>query len=114
MTTKSTASAIVAGPLAGAWTARSLFGLAALLSLERWLDPGPLEDAPLGGAGPLLESGQVAFHHRAEPLSEELPRFPKGSKDLTDAFCHGALWLEERYWKGLGVQEAPVPLLLSR
>ena len=63
---------------------------------------------------PLLESGQVAFHHRAEPLSEELPRFPKGSKDLTDAFCHGALWLEERYWKGLGVQDAPVPLLLSR
>ena len=33
MTTKSTASAIVAGPLAGAWTARSLFGLAALLAV---------------------------------------------------------------------------------
>jgi phage terminase large subunit-like protein len=63
---------------------------------------------------PLLEAGQVAFHHRAEPLTEELPRFPKGTKDLTDAFCHGALWLEERYWKGLGVQQAPVPMLLSR
>jgi phage terminase large subunit-like protein len=63
---------------------------------------------------PLLEAGQVAFHHRAEPLTEELPRFPKGSKDLTDAFCHGALWLEERYWKALGQAEAPVPLLLSR
>ena len=63
---------------------------------------------------PLLEAGQVAFHSRAEPLTEELPRFPKGSKDVTDAFCHGALWLEERYWKGLGVQQAPVPLLLSR
>jgi hypothetical protein len=63
---------------------------------------------------PLLEAGQVGFHHRAEPLTEELPRFPKGTKDLTDAFCHGALWLEERYWKGLGVQQAPVPMLLSR
>ncbi|MGB5135407.1 MAG: terminase [Prochlorococcaceae cyanobacterium] len=63
---------------------------------------------------PLLEAGQVAFHPRAELLVEELPRFPKGTKDLTDAFCHGALWLEERYWKGLGVKGAPVPLLLSR
>jgi len=63
---------------------------------------------------PLLEAGQVAFHHRSEPLIEELPRFPKGTKDLTDAFCHGALWLEQRYWKGLGVQQAAVPMLLSR
>ena len=30
---------------------------------------------------PLLESGQMAFHHRAEPLNEELPRFPKGTKE---------------------------------
>jgi hypothetical protein len=54
---------------------------------------------------PPLESGQVGFHHRAEPLTKELPRFPKGSKVLVDKFCYGVLWLEERYWKGLGVPQ---------
>ena len=63
---------------------------------------------------PLLEAGQVRFHHRAAPLVEELPRFPKGSKDLVDAFGHGALWLEARYWRGLGLKQGPMPLLLSR
>jgi hypothetical protein len=63
---------------------------------------------------PLLEAGQVRFHHRAAPLVEELPRFPKGSKDLVDAFGHGALWLEARYWRGLGLKQGPLPLLLSR
>jgi hypothetical protein len=63
---------------------------------------------------PLLEAGQVRFHHRAAPLIEELPRFPKGSKDLVDAFGHGALWLESRYWRGLGLKRDPLPLLLSR
>ena len=63
---------------------------------------------------PLLEAGQVRFHHRAPPLVEELPRFPKGSKDLVDAFGHGALWLEARYWRGLGLKQGPMPLLLSR
>jgi len=65
-------------------------------------------------ASPLLEAGQVGFHHRSEPLKEELPRFPRGSKDLVDAFVHGALWLETRYWRSLGVQRNPLPLLLSR
>jgi hypothetical protein len=63
---------------------------------------------------PLLEADQVRFHHRAAPLVEELPRFPKGSKDLVDAFCHGALWLETRYWRGLGLKRDPLPLLLTR
>ncbi|MCP9915338.1 terminase [Cyanobium sp. ATX 6F1] len=63
---------------------------------------------------PLLEAGQVRFHHRAAPLMEELPRFPKGTKDLVDAFGHGALWLETRYWRGLGIKRDPLPMLLSR
>jgi predicted phage terminase large subunit-like protein len=63
---------------------------------------------------PLLEAGQVRFHHRAAPLTEELVRFPKGAKDLADAFAQAALWLEARYWRGLGVKRAPLPLLLTR
>jgi phage terminase large subunit-like protein len=63
---------------------------------------------------PLVEAGQIRFHHRAQPLVEEAIRFPKGSKDLVDAFVHGALWLETRYWRSLGVQHNPLPLLLSR
>jgi phage terminase large subunit-like protein len=95
-------------------------GPAVLQTLQRKIR-GLLPVSPRGSKelrahaiAPLLEAGQVAFHHRAEPLIEELPRFPKGTKDLTDAFCHGALWLEQRYWKGLGVQQAAVPMLLSR
>ena len=63
---------------------------------------------------PLLEAGQVRFHHRAAPLVEELLRFPKGTKDLVDAFGHGALWLETRYWRGLGIKRDPLPMLLTR
>ncbi|QPN63649.1 terminase [Synechococcus sp. CBW1004] len=63
---------------------------------------------------PLLEAGQIRFHHRAQPLVEEAIRFPKGSKDLVDAFCHGALWLEGRYWKAQGIQPVVTPLLVSR
>ncbi|WP_255093312.1 terminase [Synechococcus sp. J7-Johnson] len=63
---------------------------------------------------PLLEAGQVRFHPRASQLTEELPRFPKGSKDLVDAFGHGALWLETRYWRGLGIKRDPLPMLLTR
>jgi predicted phage terminase large subunit-like protein len=63
---------------------------------------------------PLVEAGQVRFHHRAQPLVEEAIRFPKGSKDLVDAFCHGALWLEGRYWKAQGIQPLVTPLLVSR
>ena len=54
------------------------------------------------------------FLHRAQPLVEEAIRFPKGSKDLVDAFCHGALWLESRYWKAQGIQPVVTPLLVSR
>lgn len=63
---------------------------------------------------PLVEAGQIRFHHRAEALVEEAIRFPKGSKDLVDAFCHGALWLEGRYWRSQGLEAPPVPVLLSR
>jgi predicted phage terminase large subunit-like protein len=63
---------------------------------------------------PLVEAGQIRFHHRAQPLVEEAIRFPKGSKDLVDAFCHGALWLEGRYWKAQGLQPVVTPLLVSR
>ena len=63
---------------------------------------------------PLVEAGQIRFHHRAQPLVEEAIRFPKGSKDLVDAFCHGALWLEGRYWKAQGIQPVVTPLLVSR
>ncbi len=63
---------------------------------------------------PLVEAGQIRFHHRAAPLIEEAIRFPKGSKDLVDAFCHAALWLEGRYWRGQGVQPLATPLLISR
>jgi predicted phage terminase large subunit-like protein len=63
---------------------------------------------------PLVEAGQIRFHHRAQPLVEEAIRFPKGSKDLVDAFCHGALWLEGRYWRAQGIQPLATPLLISR
>lgn len=63
---------------------------------------------------PLMEAGQIRFHHRAQPLVEEAIRFPKGSKDLVDAFCQGALWLEGRYWKAQGIQPVVTPLLVSR
>jgi hypothetical protein len=63
---------------------------------------------------PLVEAGQIRFHHRAQPLVEEAIRFPKGSKDLVDAFCHGVLWLEGRYWKAQGIQPVVTPLLVSR
>ena len=63
---------------------------------------------------PLVEAGQIRFHHRAQPLVEEAIRFPKGSKDLVDAFCHVALWLEGRYWKAQGIQPVVTPLLVSR
>ena len=44
---------------------------------------------------------------------EELPRFPKGTKELVDAFGYGALWLETRYWRGLGIKRDPLPLMLQ-
>jgi hypothetical protein len=31
-----------------------------------------------------------------------------------DAFCHAALWLEGRYWRGQGMQPLATPLLISR
>ncbi|MCP9806918.1 terminase, partial [Cyanobium sp. T1B-Tous] len=72
------------------------------------------KEARAHAVAPLVEAGQVRFHHRADPLVQEMLRFPKGTKDLVDAFCHGALWLETRYWRGLGIQKEPVPMLLSR
>jgi hypothetical protein len=78
--------------------------------------PDALSLLTVSGVDPsrLLEAGQVRFHPRASQLTEELPRFPKGSKDLVDAFGHGALWLETRYWRGLGIKRDPLPMLLTR
>ena len=65
-------------------------------------------------AAPLLEAGQVRFHSRTTQLTEELVRFPKGAKDLADAFAQAALWLEARHWRGLGIKRTPLPMLLTR
>jgi hypothetical protein len=95
-------------------------GPAVLQSLRRRV-PGMLPITARGSketrahaVAPLVEAGQIRFHHRAQPLVEEAIRFPKGSKDLVDAFCHGALWLEGRYWKAQGIQPMVTPLLVSR
>jgi hypothetical protein len=95
-------------------------GPAVLQTLRRRV-PGMLPIAARGSketrahaVAPLVEAGQIRFHHRAQPLVEEAIRFPKGSKDLVDAFCHGALWLEGRYWKAQGIQPVVTPLLVSR
>ncbi|MEA5400267.1 terminase [Synechococcus sp. BA-124 BA4] len=95
-------------------------GPAVLQSLRRRV-PGMLPITARGSketrahaVAPLVEAGQIRFHPRAQPLVEEAIRFPKGSKDLVDAFCHGALWLEGRYWKAQGIQPVVTPLLVSR
>jgi len=95
-------------------------GPAVLQTLKRRV-PGMLPITARGSketrahaVAPLVEAGQIRFHHRAEALVEEAIRFPKGSKDLVDAFCHGALWLEGRYWKAQGIQPVVTPLLVSR
>jgi hypothetical protein len=95
-------------------------GPAVLQSLRRRV-PGMLPITARGSketrahaVAPLVEAGQIRFHHRAQSLVEEAIRFPKGSKDLVDAFCHGALWLEGRYWKAQGIQPVVTPLLVSR
>jgi predicted phage terminase large subunit-like protein len=95
-------------------------GPAVLQSLRRRV-PGMLPITARGSketrahaVAPLVEAGQIRFHHRAQPLVEEAIRFPKGSKDLVDAFCHGALWLEGRYWKAQGIQPVVTPLLVTQ
>jgi len=95
-------------------------GPAVLQTLRRRV-PGMLpitargsKEARAHAVAPLVEAGQIRFHHRAAPLIEEAIRFPKGSKDLVDAFCHAALWLEGRYWRGQGMQPLATPLLISR
>ena len=95
-------------------------GPAVLQSLRRRV-PGMLPITARGSketrahaVAPLVEAGQIRFHHRAQSLVEEAIRFPMGSKDLVDAFCHAALWLEGRYWKAQGIQPVVTPLLVSR
>ncbi|MEI7666740.1 MAG: terminase [Synechococcaceae cyanobacterium ELA263] len=65
---------------------------------------------------PLMEAGQVRFHRRSESLIEEMLAFsPRGGiDDQVDAFCQGVLWIEQRYWRGRGSSQAPVPMLFSR
>jgi len=52
---------------------------------------------------PLLEPASWGFITAPPPLLEELPRFPRGSKDLVMP-CQGALGSNSRYWRGLGIK----------
>jgi predicted phage terminase large subunit-like protein len=65
---------------------------------------------------PLVEAGQVRFHRRSDSLIEEMLAFsPRGGlDDQVDAFCQGVLWIEQRYWRGRGSSQAPVPMVFSR
>lgn len=117
------------------WAARHRFGLPEVIRFllgclqaleQQGLRPNAvlIEDAANGPAvlqtlrrrvpGMLPITARGSKETRAQPLVEEAIRFPKGSKDLVDAFCHGALWLESRYWKAQGIQPVVTPLLVSR
>ena len=37
-----------------------------------------------------------------------------GIDDQVDALCQGVLWIEQRYWRGRGSSQAPVPMVFSR
>ena len=65
---------------------------------------------------PLLEAGQVRFHRRSESLIEEMLAFSPwgGLDDQVDAFCQGVLCFEQRYWRGRGSSQSPVPMVFSR
>jgi predicted phage terminase large subunit-like protein len=85
--------------------------------------PGMIAIPPKGSkasrahaVAPLVEAGQVRFHRRSDSLIEEMLAFsPRGGlDDQVDAFCQGVLWIEQRYWRGRGSSQVPVPMLFSR
>ncbi len=85
--------------------------------------PGLIATPPKGSkasrahaVAPLVEAGQVRFHRRSDSLIEEMLAFsPRGGiDDQVDAFCQGVLWIEQRYWRGRGSSQAPVPMVFSR
>ena len=95
----------------------------AVCQLLRRQVPGLIAIPPKGSkasrthaVAPLVEAGQVRFHRRSESLIEEMLAFsPRGGiDDQVDAFCQGVLWIEQRYWRGRGSSQAPVPMVFSR
>jgi predicted phage terminase large subunit-like protein len=95
----------------------------AVCQLLRRQVPGLIAIPPKGSktsrahaVAPLVEAGQVRFHRRSDSLIEEKLAFsPRGGiDDQVDAFCQGVLWIEQRYWRGRGSSQAPVPMVFSR
>jgi len=95
----------------------------AVCQLLRRQVPGLIAIPPKGSkasrahaVAPLVEAGQVRFHPRSDSLVEEMLAFsPRGGiDDQVDAFCQGVLWIEQRYWRGRGSSQAPVPMVFSR
>ena len=95
----------------------------AVCQLLRRQVPGLIAIPPKGSkasrahaVAPLVEAGQVRFHHRSESLIEELLAFsPRGGiDDQVDAFCQGVLWIEAQFWRGRGHSPAPLPMVFSR
>ena len=95
----------------------------AVCQLLRRQVPGLIAIPPKGSkasrahaVAPLVEAGQVRFHRRSDSLIEEMLAFsPRGGlDDQVDAFCQGVLWIEQRYWRGRGSSQAPVPMVFSR
>ena len=95
----------------------------AVCQLLRRQVPGLIAIPPKGSkasrahaVAPLVEAGQVRFHRRSESLIEEMLAFsPRGGiDDQVDAFCQGVLWIEQRFWRGRGSSQAPVPMVFSR
>jgi predicted phage terminase large subunit-like protein len=95
----------------------------AVCQLLRRQVPGLIAIPPKGSkasrahaVAPLVEAGQVRFHRRSDSLIEEMLAFsPRGGiDDQVDAFCQGVLWIEQRYWRGRGNSQAPVPMMFSR
>jgi predicted phage terminase large subunit-like protein len=83
--------------------------------------PGLIAIRPVGSklsrahaVAPLLEAGQLDFQSGNDDLIAELLGFPNGAHDdLVDAFCQGAIWLQNRHWRSQG-KATPRPLLFSR
>ncbi len=95
----------------------------AVCQLLRRQVPGLIAIPPKGSkasrahaVAPLVEAGQVRFHRRSDSLIEEMLAFSTrgGIDDQVDAFCQGVLWIEQRYWRGRGSSQAPVPMVFSR
>jgi predicted phage terminase large subunit-like protein len=95
----------------------------AVCQLLRRQVPGLIAIPPKGSkasrahaVAPLVEAGQVRFHRRSDSLIEEMLAFsPRGGiDDQVDAFCQGVLWIEQRFWRGRGSSQAPVPMVFSR